>query len=90
MWSILALEDRQAIFDYVAADRPSAAIRLDDRIRSGVVALEMFPKMGRKGRVVGSRELAIRQTPYIAAYRITDDIEILRVLHGAQVWPSEL
>ncbi|TCU05340.1 hypothetical protein EV132_1361 [Rhizobium sullae] len=31
------------------------------------------------------------RTPYVAAYVVTaDKICILRVLHGAQTWPTEL
>jgi len=50
-----------------------------------------FPEMGRPGRVDGTRELVIQRTSYIAAYRITGTtVRILRVLHGAQMWPEEL
>lgn len=35
-------------------------------------------------------ELVIPRTPYIAAYMVTADrIRILRILHGAQIWPFE-
>jgi toxin ParE1/3/4 len=45
-------------------------------------------KMGRIGRVKGTRELVISRTPFIAVYRIAGQrIEILRFLHGAQKWP---
>jgi toxin ParE1/3/4 len=33
-WSIFAQVDRDAIFDYIEADSPQAAIMVDDRIRS--------------------------------------------------------
>jgi toxin ParE1/3/4 len=47
--------------------------------------------MGRLGRVVGTRELIINRTPYIAAYLVTKDaVIILRILHGAQRWPKKL
>jgi addiction module RelE/StbE family toxin len=50
-----------------------------------------FPEIGRPGRIDGTRELIIQRTPYIAAYRIAGKtIRILRVLHGAQMWPQEL
>ena len=50
-----------------------------------------FPEIGRPGRIDGTRELIIQRTPYIVAYRIaTKSIRILRVLHGAQMWPQEL
>jgi toxin ParE1/3/4 len=90
-WSIFALADREAIFDYIEADSPQAAITVDDRIREQVEELMKFPELGRAGRVDGTRELVIQRTPYIAAYRIAGNtVRILRVLHGAQIWPEEL
>lgn len=90
-WSAFAIEDRDAIFDYIEEDSPRAAVVVDDRIRTQVRQLLQFPETGRPGRIEGTRELVIRRTPYIAAYRITGDtVRILRVLHGAQLWPDEM
>ena len=90
-WSALASEDRSAIFDYIEADSPTAAIKVDDRIRHQVEQLTQSPEMGHRGRIEGTRELIIGHTPYIAAYLVAGDIvRILRVLHGAQQWPVEL
>jgi addiction module RelE/StbE family toxin len=90
-WSVFALADRDAIFDYIEADSPRAAVSVDERIQVCVEKLVRFPEMGRPGRIEGTRELVISRTPYIAAYRIADDtVRILRVLHGAQQWPDEL
>lgn len=33
-WSVFALADREAIFDYVEADSPKAAIAVDSRIQT--------------------------------------------------------
>ncbi len=47
--------------------------------------------MGRLGRVSGTRELVIPETPFILPYRIQDNrIEILAVLHGAQQWDDRV
>ena len=90
-WSAFAIEDRDGIFNYIEEDSPRAAVVVDDRIRAQVRQLLLFPETGRPGRIEGTRELVIRQTPYIAAYRITGDtVRILRVLHGAQLWPDEM
>jgi toxin ParE1/3/4 len=41
------------------------------------------------GRVPGTRELVISNTPFIAAYTIQRDrIVILAIYHGAQAWPE--
>jgi len=88
-WSPLAIADREQIFDYIETDNPRAAVSMDDRIQDGIETLLQFPLSGRSGRVEGTRELVIVGTPYIAAYRIAGDtIRILRVLHGARLWPD--
>ena len=90
-WSVFALADRTEILNYIEAESWQAASLVDDRIESAVECLVTMPGMGRPGRIEGTRELIIEHTPYIAAYRIADDlIFILRVLHGAQQWPEEI
>jgi len=90
-WSRFAQADREAIFDYIEADSPQAAITVDDRIRQQIDELMKFPEIGRPGRIKGTRELIVQRTPYIVAYRIVaKTIRILRVLHGAQIWPQKL
>lgn len=88
-WSAFALSDRDAIFTFIEADNPSAAIMVDERIVSAARRLIDFPASGRVGRIAGTRELIITGTPYIAAYAVTPSVvRILRVLHGAQEWPD--
>lgn len=80
---------RLAQSDYIAADNPTAAIELDQRIDQQIDRLADHPRMGRAGRVRGTREMIITRTPFIAIYRIkANRIEILRILHGAQQWPQ--
>jgi plasmid stabilization system protein ParE len=45
-WSLFAQADRDAIFDYIEADSPQAAITVDDRIRVQVEGLVQFPESG--------------------------------------------
>ncbi|MBY2944530.1 type II toxin-antitoxin system RelE/ParE family toxin [Rhizobium leguminosarum] len=90
-WSAFALSDRDAIFTYIEADNPSAAIMIDERIMAATRRLVDFPASGRVGRIAGTRELVINGTPYIAAYAVTETaVRVLRVLHGAQEWPETL
>jgi toxin ParE1/3/4 len=38
-----------------------------------------------------ARELVIVSTPYVVAYRVTENqVEVLFVQHGAQEWPGEV
>jgi len=91
VWTRLALADRDAIFSYIEERSPQAAIRVDELIVGAARRLVDFPAIGRLGRIEGTRELVVVGTPYIADYAILPDrIRILRVLHGAQMWPDEL
>lgn len=93
VWLPIATEERFAQLDYIAQDNPLAAITQDEEIERQTNLLTTQPEMGRVGRVKGTRELVISQTPFIAIYRIVVErkrIEILRFLHGAQKWPRRL
>ena len=88
-WTAQARQDQAGQVDYIAQDNPLAAVRVGDEIEQQVARLATFPKLGRAGRVRGTRELVIARTPCIVAYRIKGDaVQILRVLHGAQQWPK--
>ncbi|EJZ16481.1 type II toxin-antitoxin system RelE/ParE family toxin, partial [Rhizobium sp. Pop5] len=71
-WSAFALSDRDAIFTYIEAENPSAAILVDERIAAAVRRLIDFPASGRVGRIAGTRELVINGTPYVAAYSFNE------------------
>lgn len=60
------------------------------RIVERVSGLAFYPLIGRPGRVEGTRELVISDTPYIAIYRVKDRVEVLRIRHGAQRWPDTI
>jgi len=87
IWTELALFDLDQAREYIMANSPNAAAKTIDWIEKSLEALQAFPKMGRLGRVSGTRELVIPETPFILPYRIQDNhIEILAVLHGARQW----
>jgi len=64
---------------------------MGDAIEAAVRNLVDYPHLGRPGRVKGTRALVVSGTPYVIAYRVEPDAAvILRLLHGAQQWPSKL
>jgi toxin ParE1/3/4 len=76
---------------YVALENPAAARRVQEEIESQIEVLTRYPDRGRPGRIVGTRELVINRTSYIAAYRVTGGtVIILRVLHGSRMWPRDM
>jgi toxin ParE1/3/4 len=91
VWTPLAVQDREQIFDYIALDSPSAALAVDEALSKQLNLLKEFPQMGRSGRVEGTRELVVQGTPFIVAYQVRKDlVRILRIVHGAQLWPDSL
>lgn len=86
-WRKAARSDLLAIVDYISDDNPDAAQRLKDDIEAKVGQLPEHPKLYRLGRVAATREMVVRKN-YIVVYIETDTkIIVLRVLHGAQLWP---
>ncbi len=86
-WTVRAGSDRENAINYIAVDSLTAALSQLDEIERQTDRLADYPKLGRPGRVKGTRELVVNRTPFIVVYRIKGEIiQILRVLHGAQQW----
>ena len=87
-WTPEAIADRDAIFDYIEADNPAAALALDELFSDKAEQLIAHPKLGRPGRVGGTRELVVHEN-YILVYDMVGGLtRILRVLHAARQWPT--
>jgi toxin ParE1/3/4 len=88
-WTRQAIADVDNIYDFIAAPDPRAARAIVDRIDRAITNLTLHPRIGRSGRVAGSRELVVAGTPYIVAYRLRGrTVELLGVIHGARRWPD--
>lgn len=89
-WIRRALKNLDEEAAYIARDDPRAAARLVERIVASVERLADYPASGRPGRVPGTRELLVTDTPYLVPYRVRGEtVEILRVFHGVRKWPGE-
>lgn len=87
-WLPQAHRNRLEQLDYIAQDNPLAAIGQDEEIERQVNMLSEHPKMGRPGRVAGTRELVVSSTPFVVIYRLrAQHIEVIRMLHSSQQWP---
>lgn len=88
-WLRTALANLNAEAEFISKDNPAAAARTVTAIVDAVQLLKQYPAMGRPGRVPGTRELVIPDTPYIIPYRVRGEVlELLRVFHGARKWPT--
>jgi len=83
VWTLEALQDRDAIYDYSEADNPAAALAFDKRFAEKAARLVDHPALGRRGRVAYTREMIVHRR-YIIVYKVDDSaVQILRVLHAA-------
>ena len=91
VWSPRAIRHLVHLRDYIARDSEQNAALVAGRILKAVDLLQAHPEMGRPGRVLGTRELVIPDTPYIIPYRVRGDrLELIAVFHGRQKWPAKL
>jgi toxin ParE1/3/4 len=89
-WTEQASAQLDQAHKYIAlSNSENVATRITMQILSSVEMLGSFPMSGRPGRVQGTRELVIPNTPFVAAYAIERTrIVILALYHGAQKWPE--
>jgi addiction module RelE/StbE family toxin len=88
IWAPSARRDRREIREYIERDNPTAALAMDQLFERKAAVLLEHPRLGRRGRAAGTRELVVHQN-YILIYDLADDdlVRIVRVLHGARRWP---
>ena len=87
VWTDEALEDLDAIADYIGARNSDAAKQLLDKIRTAAAQLTHFPHMYRIGLVPGTREAVV--TPnYRMIYLVgRSEIVILAIIHSRRQYP---
>lgn len=86
-WTPEAEQDRAAIWDYLEARDPEAALRMDRLFSDAVAALADFPMLGHERKVSGTRELTPHRS-YRIVYEVVDEtVWILVLIHTARRWP---
>jgi toxin ParE1/3/4 len=97
-WTIPANDDFLGIVAWIKDRNPEAAARVGGRILDAVESLARHPYLGKPGRVPDTRELLVTRFPYLVVYTVEagngtpehpETVSILRVLHGAMLWPRE-
>ena len=75
--------------DHIAQDNPQAAFDLDEILEQKTDRLIDHPALYRAGRKRGTREMVVHPN-YVVIYRVQKaTVEILRVKHTAQQWPTK-
>lgn len=85
----MAIADREAIMEYIAADNPAAAIALDDLFEEKAELARQNPTIYKPGRMKGTREIVVRPN-YVMVYAVSNEEQLLTILtvkHAAQQWP---
>lgn len=86
-WTPEAQQDRAEIWNYIAAENPRAAARMDSLFSEAATSLAEYPKLGRTGKISGTREL-IPHENYRLVYEIASEtVWILALVHTARQWP---
>lgn len=83
-WTLEAIEDREAIYEYIEANNPSAALALDELFEQKAAHLIDHPELRRPGRVAQTREFIVHPN-YLLIYDVKGTQ--VRVLHAARQWP---
>ena len=90
-WLRQALLDLDEVESYIARNNPAAAAEVVTKVVKAVSMFEQQPGLGRPGRVPGSKELVVPDTPFIVPYRVKDGfVQVLRVYHSSRKWPEQL
>ena len=88
VWLATARRSRASRIAYVAERNPQAALDMANGIRASTDQLTNHARIGRPGRVPGTRELVVPRTPYIVIYDVEDDtVRVIHVMHTAKRWP---
>ena len=89
-WTLTATGDLTQISDYIETHgsgfgRPRSRLVHSRRYR---FYSRNFQCKAGQGRIANTRELVLAGLPYLVVYRVSEDeVQILRLLHGAQEWP---
>ena len=91
-----AVDDLDAIFDYICLENPDAARKMLQSFKTGINLLAEAPYLGAALRTdsplmisAGYRYIVV--SPYLVFYRVVDhEVRIGRILHSRQDWLSLL
>lgn len=91
-WTLNAIKHLTNIYEYIALNSPTYARRTVDRITRRSVQIASQPFSGRKVPEYQAEDLReLIEKPYRIIYRVMQNqIDVLAVIHGAQILPEEI
>jgi toxin ParE1/3/4 len=91
-WTLNAIKHLTNIYEYIALNSPTYARRMIDRITRRSEQISTQPLSGRKVPEYEAEDIReLIENPYRLIYRIKQDqIDVLAVIHGAQLLPEEI
>lgn len=90
-WTRRALREQDEAFEWIVSENAQAAREVIERTYAATRLLADNPRMGRPGKIAGTRELVVSRTPYVVVYRVAqDEVQVLAVIHQARAWPESL
>lgn len=91
-WTESAWADLEGIADYLLSEALAFNLVGENvkRIYNAPAHLAAFHGAGKPGRIPGSREWLVKDTPYALIYAVHNDkVRILRVMHGSRQFPEQ-
>ncbi len=80
-WTVPAIADRLAIYEWLELKNPAAAAENDAKIADAAARLVHHPTSGKTGRIAGTRELVISPS-YLLVYEwAAQRVIILAIVH---------
>ena len=91
-WTRTAIEHLLAIYGQIEKDSPAYAQRMSDRLTGRSEQIAAFPMSGRMVPEYEASDIReVIEGPYRIIYRIKpDQVDVLAVVHGAQLLPPHL
>ncbi len=85
-WTQTAERHLDAIYDYIAQDSPSYALRMVDRITRRSQQIADYPNSGRRVPELAMDQIReVVEDPYRIIYQLKyDRVEVLAVMHGSR------
>lgn len=84
-WRAAALADLRAYHDWLETIEGAKPKQVIARIRATADSMRRLGDIGRPGALPNTRELSVRNAPYVVVYAVVDGVaEILAVYHTAE------